>query len=242
ETFKGVPLLLPREGPYDIDLNLTFFRLKGKSHCLKIPHSSIVELFLLPKGAPESDVFVIMEIEKSDSLPPYIVLEEASNGRVTNALQDMFDDKIKGPDKILKAYYGASEGWLYTLERLIFFLPRPFMMIEYDKIERIKFVKHSNTKEHYKFFIKVNNEPENSFMIWKKDAQPLLEYMSGKGVKCSNVEKQVAEWEKELKAKQDEVKALVKTEAATEIQAEITAEILQLEEKIQSAREGPKAI
>ncbi|KAL6503794.1 FACT complex subunit ssrp1 [Orobanche gracilis] len=119
-TFGDIPILTPR-GHYTVELHLSFLRLRGQANDFKIPYSSVVRLFLLPKfHVPRAFVIISLDppIRKGQSFYPHIGMQFETDFVVQSELainEVLYNTKYK--DKLELSYKGLIHEVFTTILR-----------------------------------------------------------------------------------------------------------------------------
>ena len=112
-TFQEIPFQVPR-GRYEADIYLNLIRLRGKSYDYKIPYSSILKIFLLPRP---DDVHVAMVIALDPPLRqgqtryPFLIIQFSRDTETENTLT--LNDEVKS--QFLGKLKEQYEGPLYEV-------------------------------------------------------------------------------------------------------------------------------
>lgn len=173
-TFDGIAILTPR-GRYSVELHQSFLRLQGQANDFKIQYSSILRLFVLPKG-------LIHEVFSK-------VLRGLSSAKVTRP--STFRSCLDG--YAVKSSLKAEDGLLYPLEKGFFFLPKPPTLIPHEEIEYVEFERHgaggaSISSHYFDLLVKLTNDQELLFRnIQRNEYHNLFNFISGKHLKILNL-------------------------------------------------------
>ncbi|XP_027909661.1 FACT complex subunit SSRP1-like isoform X2 [Vigna unguiculata] len=171
-TFESIAILTPR-GRYIVELHMSFLRLQGQANDFKIQYSSVVRLFLLPKG-------LIHEV-------------------FTTILRGLSGAKVTKPGKFrscqdgyaVKSSLKAEDGILYPLEKSFFFLPKPPTLILHEEIDYVEFERHAaggSNMHYFDLLIRLKSEQEHLFRnIQRNEYHNLYEFISAKGLKIMNL-------------------------------------------------------
>ncbi|KAL7238431.1 hypothetical protein ACSBR2_004518 [Camellia fascicularis] len=162
-TFEGIAILTPR-GRYNVELHLSFLRLQGQANDFKIQYSSVVRLFLLPKGLIH-EVFIL-------------IMRGLSGAKVTRpgrfrSCQDGY---------AVKSSLKAEDGVLYPLEKGFFFLLKPPTLILHEEIDYVEFERHAaggSNMHCFDLLIRSKTEQEHLFRnILRNEYHNLFDFIS----------------------------------------------------------------
>ena len=110
-SFSDVALLTPR-GRYDIDLYEASMRLRGKTYDYKVPYSSVVQLFSLPRN-DETNVILVIGLDppmrQGQTRYPYLVLQFSKQEDIEvelNLDKETYEAKYK--DRLQRSYDAAA--------------------------------------------------------------------------------------------------------------------------------------
>ncbi|KAL7258521.1 hypothetical protein ACSBR1_004619 [Camellia fascicularis] len=151
-------------GRYNVELHLSFLRLQGQANDFKIQYSSVVRLFLLPKGLIH-EVFIL-------------IMRGLSGAKVTRpgrfrSCQDGY---------AVKSSLKAEDGVLYPLEKGFFFLLKPPTLILHEEIDYVEFERHAaggSNMHCFDLLIRSKTEQEHLFRnILRNEYHNLFDFIS----------------------------------------------------------------
>lgn len=112
-TFQELPFAVPR-GRYEADIYMNVIRLRGKSYDYKIPYSSIMKMFLLPKS-DDLHVALVLALDpplrQGQTRYPFLIVQFVRDTQVESTLALSDEVKAKFGAKLEAAY----EGPLYEV-------------------------------------------------------------------------------------------------------------------------------
>eukprot|EP00898_Chlorokybus_atmophyticus_P005311 jgi/Chlat1/5781/Chrsp387S00877 len=110
-AFDEIAVTIPR-GRYHVELHSTFLRLQGQANDFKIQYSSVMRLFVLPKGnLPQTLVIICLDppIRKGQTFYPHILLQFPADEETECDLEiseEVLKTKYEG--KLQSSYKGLS--------------------------------------------------------------------------------------------------------------------------------------
>lgn len=96
-----------------------------------------------------------------------------------------------GTGAALKCSYKAEEGFLYVLEKGLFFLPKPPILLQHDAIEGVKFQRHGGalaTARMFDITVTYNNSDYSFANLAREEFDNFVKFLEAKQVPLLNLE------------------------------------------------------
>jgi structure-specific recognition protein 1 len=161
-TIGNVSCLVPR-GRFDVDFGQTAVRFKGKSHEHRVNYQNVVQVEPALRHGQTRYPFLLLSMPKDELIEVEAVNYELAREKSVSLKQEgltfevlsglfrqLAGQKIITPMSLpgqsgalpcIRCTNKANEGHLYFLERALLYLPKPTLLLQYQDISSVAFVR-----------------------------------------------------------------------------------------------------